>query len=318
MELNKLKLKIFSTLGEPATVFGVALMDYMKQNEKVMVLSADMSNYAGLDKFKKAYPNNFINIGISEQNMVGVAAGFASEGYKVIVEAQSCFLSMRSFEQMRQYAGYMKFPIIFIGINAGLSLTYMGNTHFSVEDLGLARSIPGMTVFSPCDAGEAAKAFEAALDLGGPSYIRLMGSLGAQMVHQDDFNLEVGQPLELRSGEDIQILATGNMVSVALGVANELANEGISAQLLDVHTIKPFDASCLSEKAKLIVTIEEHTLVNGLGSLVAGILATRKNHPILLPIGLEDGYGKVGEYNWMLEDRGLTVDNIVKQIKNSL
>ena len=175
-----------------------------------------------------------------------------------------------------------------------------------------------MTVFSPCDAGEAAKAFEAALDLGGPSYIRLMGSLGAQMVHQDDFNLEVGQPLELRSGEDIQILATGNMVSVALGVANELANEGISAQLLDVHTIKPFDASCLSEKAKLIVTIEEHTLVNGLGSLLAGILATRKNHPILLPIGLEDGYGKVGEYNWMLEDRGLTVDNIVKQIKNSL
>jgi transketolase len=303
--------------GQNGAVFGSALEFYHDQYQ-IKVLTSDMAYGAGLSRYKQKYLNDFYDVGIAEQNLMGITAGLASEGFKCVATAQACFLSMRSFEQMRQYAGYMKFPIIFIGINAGLSLTYMGNTHFSVEDLGLARSIPGMTVFSPCDAGEAAKAFEAALNLEGPSYIRLMGSLGAQMVHQDDFNLEVGQPLELRSGEDIQILATGNMVSVALGVANELANEGISAQLLDVHTIKPFDASCLSEKAKLIVTIEEHTLVNGLGSLVAGILATRKNHPILLPIGLEDGYGKVGEYNWMLEGRGLTVENIVKQIKNTL
>lgn len=318
MKLNKLKAKIFSNMGEPASIFYVALMEYMKEDDKVIVLSSDVSNYAGLDKFKRTYPDHFINVGIAEQNMIGIAAGFASEGYKVIVEAQSCFLSMRSFEQLRQYSGYMGFPIVFIGINAGLSLAYMGNTHFSIEDYGLVRNIAGMQVFSPCDAGEAVKAFYAAMQSDVPSYLRLMGSLGAHMVYDDDFNFEVGKPISLSNGSDIQILATGNMVTTALKVRALLEEKNISVQVIDVHTIKPFDATCLSLNAKLIVTIEEHTLVSGLGSIVGFELAQLKNTPKLLPIGLPDSYGKVGEYNWMLEDRGLSAENIVNKILSNI
>jgi transketolase len=315
MELNKLKIKIFSNMGQSASVFGVALLEYMKTNDRVMVLSADMSNNAGLDKFRRTYPDHFINVGISEQNMIGVAAGFASEGYKVIVEAQSCFLSMRSFEQLRQYSGYMKFPIVFVGINAGLSLTYMGNTHFSVEDIGLVRNIPGLNVISPCDAGEAVKAFEAALNSDSSTYLRLMGSLGTKAVYSDDFQYEIGQPILLREGDDIQILATGNMVALALDVADRLEEDGICAQVLDVHTLKPFQVDCLSLNSKLIVTLEEHTIVSGLGSVVGFELAKLSSHPKLLAIGLEDGYGKVGDYDWMLENRGLSVENILRKIK---
>ena len=301
-------------MGQPASVFGVALMEVMKQNDNVMVLSADMSNYAGLNKFKEAYPDHFINMGISEQNMIGVAAGLASEGYKVIVEAQSCFLSMRCFEQLRQYSGYMKFPIVFVGINAGMSLTYMGNTHFSVEDMGLVRNIPGMTVLSPCDAGEAVKAFDEAMKLDKPSYLRLMGSLGAKAVYKDDFKFKIGTPNELREGDEVQLLATGSMVDVAINVSDLLKEKGYNAQVLDIHTLKPFNAECLSFSSKLIVTIEEHTLVSGLASVVSAELAKMKMHPVLLPIGLNDEYGKVGEYPWMLENRGLTSQNIVELI----
>lgn len=315
MQINKLKAKIFSNMGEPASIFGMALIEQMKTRNDIMVLSADMSNYAGLDKFRRTYPDNFINMGIAEQNMVGTAAGLACEGYRVVVEAQSCFLSMRSFEQARQYAGYMKFPIVFVGINAGMSLEYMGNTHFSIEDLGLMRNIPGMTIFSPCDAGEATKAFEAALNLEGPSYIRLMGSMGARTVYTEDFQFEVGKAVNLLDGKDVQILATGNMVSEALDASEKLKEHGISAAVLDVHTIKPLDVECISKSTKLIVTVEEHTLVSGLGAAVASHIASAtESYPRLLQIGINDSYGPVGEYNYMLEKAGLNSDSIVKEV----
>lgn len=319
MEINKLKAKIFSNMGEPASIFGMALMEQMKVRNDIIVLSADMSNYAGLDKFKRTYPNNFINMGIAEQNMVGVAAGLASEGYRVVVEAQSCFLSMRSFEQARQYAGYMKYPIIFIGINAGMSLEYMGNTHFSIEDLGLMRNIPGMTVFSPCDAGEATKAFEAALNLNGPSYIRLMGSIGAKTVFAEDYQFETGKAVKLRDGDDVQILATGNMVSEAIDASKILEENNIMASVYDVHTIKPLDTGCISKSVKLLVSVEEHTVVSGLGSAISSyISSTVDRYPRLLQIGINDCYGPVGEYNYMLEKAGLKAENIANNIINNI
>ena len=319
MEINKLRAKIFSNMGEPASIFGIALMEQMKIRNDIMVLSADMSNYAGLDKFRRMYPYNFINMGIAEQNMVGTAAGLASEGYRVIVEAQSCFLSMRSFEQVRQYAGYMRFPIIFIGINAGMSLEYMGNTHFSIEDMGLMRNIPGMTVFSPCDAGEAIKVFEAALNIDGPSYIRLMGGMGAKIVYTEDFLFETSKSVQLRGGDDVQILATGNMVSEAVEASDKLNEIGIAASVMDVHTIKPLDTDCISKSAKLIVTVEEHTLVSGLGSAVAGFIASsNEKYARLVQIGINDCYGPVGEYNYMLEQAGLKSDNIVNAVMNKI
>lgn len=315
MQINKLKAKIFSNMGEAASIFGIALIEQMKTRDDIMVLSADMSNYAGMDKFRRTYPNNFINMGIAEQNMVGTAAGLASEGYRVVVEAQSCFLSMRAFEQIRQYAGYMKFPIIFVGINAGMSLEYMGNTHFSIEDIGLMRNIPGMTIFSPCDAGEATKVFEAALKIEGPSYIRLMGSMGANTVFTEDFDFRIGENIILSDGEDVQILATGNMVTEALTASVRLRELGINASVLDVHTIKPLDTDSISKTAKLIVTIEEHTITSGLGAAVTSYVATsRAKYPRILQLGIKDCFGPVGEYNFMLEKSKLNATNIAKEI----
>ena len=199
-----------------------------------------------------------------------------------------------------------------------MSLTYMGNTHFSVEDMGLVRNIPGMTVFSPCDAGEAVKAFEASMNMNSPVYLRLMGSLGSKAVYKDDFSFEVGKPNEIRTGNDVQILATGSMVDVALNTSDQLKEKGIESQVLDVHTLKPFDASVISKGAKLIVTVEEHTKVSGLASIVSSELAQFSSHPKRISLGLEDSYGKVGEYNWMLENRNLTADYLVNTIISNI
>ena len=158
VKINKLNSKIFSKLGQNGAAFGIGLIDFQKSNLNTYVVSADMSKPVGLDRFKLTYPENFFNVGIAEQNLIGVAAGLASEGKKVIANAQACFISMRSCEQIRQYMGYMSLNIIAVGISSGFALTYFGNTHYCIEDISIMKSIPGVTILSPSDAGQAAKA----------------------------------------------------------------------------------------------------------------------------------------------------------------
>ena len=160
--MNKFNPRVYFRLGQSGSIFGMELME-QAGNYPFKVLSSDMSVVAGLDRFKKEYPDNFYNVGIAEQNLLGVAAGLDSEGFKTIAVAQACFISMRSFEQVRQYLGYMGGKVMCVGINSGFSLTFFGNTHYAIEDLALMRSIPNMTVLSPADAGEAVKLFDAAL-----------------------------------------------------------------------------------------------------------------------------------------------------------
>ena len=152
---NKVNFKLMSMAGQGGSAFGLALIELMKERTDLMVLSSDMSTPAGLDKFKAAYPDHFMNMGIAEQNMIGTAAGLTEEGYKCACVAQACFISMRSFEQVRQYCGYMQLPLVIIGIGSGVSLQYMGNTHYAIEDLAIMRVLPGVEVLSPADAGEA-------------------------------------------------------------------------------------------------------------------------------------------------------------------
>ena len=180
--MNKFNSRAYCRLGQSGSVFGMELME-QAQNYNFKVLSSDMSVVAGLDRFKREYPQNFYNVGIAEQNLLGVAAGLDSEGYKTIAVAQACFISMRSFEQVRQYLGYMGGKVMCVGINSGFSLTFFGNTHYAIEDIALMRSIPNMTILSPADAGEAVKAFETALKVDGPVYLRLSGSLMTPIVY---------------------------------------------------------------------------------------------------------------------------------------
>ena len=303
--------------GQGGSAFGITLIEIMKERDDIMVLSADMSTPAGLDKFKAAYPDHFMNVGIAEQNMIGIAAGLADEGYKVICVAQSCFITMRCFEQVRQYAGYMGIPMILVGIGSGLSLQYMGNTHYALEDIALMHTIPGMKIVAPCDALEAGKALESAIDNNGSSYIRFFGGTGIPAVHSDNIDFELGKVIKLREGKDVAIFACGSMVKQALGVADSLAGQEIEADVIDVHTINPFDNAIIEKckDKKLVITIEEHRLNGGLGSIVAENMKYNQIDVKLFKIGVDDLYPKPGSYTYMINQAKLDVQSIVDRIK---
>lgn len=317
--MNKFNPRVYFRLGQSGSIFGMELME-QAGNYPFKVLSSDMSVVAGLDRFKKEYPDNFYNVGIAEQNLLGVAAGLDSEGFKTIAVAQACFISMRSFEQVRQYLGYMGGKVMCVGINSGFSLTFFGNTHYAIEDMALMRSIPNMTVLSPADAGEAVKLFDAALKVDGPVYLRLSGSLNTPIVYKDDYELKIGQAITLKEGDDIAIFATGLMVSNALKAADLLLENGITATVVDVHTIKPIDKDTINKNygKKLLVSVEEHNVVGGLGTAIADVLSEQRNSAPLLKLGVQDRFMPVGDYNYLVEQAGLTPEQIAASIENKL
>ena len=317
--MNKFNSRVYSRLGQSGSIFGMELME-QAGNYPFKVLSSDMSVVAGLDRFKKEYPDNFYNVGIAEQNLLGVAAGLDSEGYKTIAVAQACFISMRSFEQIRQYLGYMGGKVMCVGINSGFSLTFFGNTHYAIEDMALMRSIPNMTVLSPADAGEAVKIFDAALKLDGPVYLRLSGSLNTPIVYKEDYELTIGKAVQLKGGIDIVIFATGLMVNNSIKAAELLSEQGISASVVDIHTIKPIDRECIlaNSDKKLMVSVEEHNVIGGLGTAIADVISETRNTPPLLKIGVQDHFMPVGDYNYLVEQAGLTPAQIAENISNKL
>lgn len=315
---NKVNFKLMSMAGQGGSVFGISLMELMGHRSDLMVLSSDMSTPAGLDKFKAAYPDHFMNMGIAEQNMIGTAAGLAEEGYKPICVAQACFITMRSFEQVRQYCGYMQLPLVIIGIGSGVSLQYMGDTHYTLEDLALMRTIPGMEVIAPCDSYEAVKAFEYAVNSKHPVYIRLYGGTAIPAVFNEETDLAFGKAIKLKEGKDVQIIATGSMVGNAMKVAEELEADGIEASVTDMHTIKPFDTEAIEKDKKLIVTLEEHNIIGGLGSAVADALSQYTSHPKVLKLGINDRFVPVGSYKYLLQQCGLDIESIKNKIINNL
>lgn len=318
MEWSKINPKMMSMFGQGGAMFGVLLPELAKEDNKIMVLSADMSSPAGLDKFKTAFPKQFLNLGIAEQNMIGVGAGLASEGYKVITEAQACFITMRSYEQIRQYLGYMRNRQVVVGLASGFSLTYMGNTHYALEDIALMRTVPGMNVVAPCDALEAMKAFECALRSDNPTYIRLFGGSGIPVVYTENFEYSIGKAIRLNEGSEIQIIATGSMVAVSKRVTERLVSEGFSVDLIDMHTVAPLNTTIISRSTKTIFTIEEHRMTGGLGDAVASFIATHEDYPNLIKIAAPDDFCSVGDYKHLLEINGLSEEKIYNKIKESI
>lgn len=311
--------RVYARLGQAGSIFGMALMDN-REGSDIKVLSADMSVVAGLDRFKRIHPEDFYNVGIAEQNLIGVAAGLSSEGYRSIAVAQACFITMRSFEQVRQYMGYMRNNVIAVGINSGFALTFFGNTHYCIEDLTLMRSIPDMTVLSPADAGSAVNAFEAALRYDGPVYIRLTGGLMSPIIYKDDFEYTIGKSITLRDGSDVVIFATGTVVANVIKAADLLAENGLSVKVVDMHTIKPIDKEAIisGKDAKLIVTVEEHNILGGLGSAVSEVMAAVGGMPKILKLGVKDCFSTVGNYGYLIEQHGLTPEKIKKDIESIL
>lgn len=318
VEFNSLKARTYSRLGQRGAIFGLGIFDAIGQNSNLVVLTADLATLSGLERFRNQYPDNFYNIGIAEQNMLGVAAGLSAEGFLPVATTYATFLSLRSCEQVRHYMGYMQQNIILIGSGAGLSMGFSGNTHYSIEDLAVMRAIPNIVILSPSDAGQAVKAFHAAVELKSPVYIRLSGGLNCPIIYKEEFTFAVGKGIRLKEGEDIQIIATGMMVHKALVVAEILAEKGVSAEVVDMHTIKPLDASIISRNKRMIVTLEEHNVLGGLGSAVAECLTLERNAPCLLRIGIEDTFLSPGDSDYLLEQAGLSVERVVAKVENKL
>ena len=317
----KFNAKMLSMFGQNGAVFGSAL-DFYHDSYRIKVLTSDMAYGAGLSRFKQKYPEDFYDVGIAEQNLIGITAGLASEGFKCVATAQSCFLSMRSFEPIRQYMGYMQIPAILIGINSGFALSYFGSSHYALEDLSLMRSIPNMTVLSPADAGEAVKAFEAALKMNSPVYIRLSGTVGNPVVYTEDFDYDYPKAnIVFNQGNDVVFFATGSMVYQSIKAAEMLKNEGISAKVLDIHCLKPMDSDTILKVlagAKLIVSVEEHFINGGLGTAISEVLAQNQVATRMLNLGVQDRFCEVGDYQYLLAQNGLSSEQIVDSVKQHL
>lgn len=300
--------------------FGEAVTALAETNPDIVVLDADLAEATKTGTFKKKFPERFIDCGIAESNMVGIAAGLATCGKIPFAASFAMFSAGRAFEQVRNSVGYPHLNVKIAGSHAGISTGEDGATHQCCEDIALMRSIPGMVVLNPADHYEMLAAVKAAAAHVGPVYIRL-GRLAVESVNNnDDYRFEIGKGITLRQGDDITVIATGLMVGEALKAVDALAAQGIHARLIDMHTIKPLDAELVRKAAQetgRIVTVEEHNVIGGLGEAVASCVAESCPVPVT-KIGVNDVFGHSGPAVDLLREFGLCAENIEATVKRVL
>ena len=301
--------------------FGAALAELGEKYDFV-VLDADLAAATKTGMFKKKYPERFFDCGIAEGNMIGVAAGLAAAGKKVFAASFAMFSAGRAFEQVRNSIGYPHLNVKIVGTHASITVGEDGATHQCNEDLALMRTIPGMTVICPADVTEAYAAIEAVINYDGPCYLRFgryaVPNLTPELL--PEYKFEIGKGVMYREGSDVTIVANGYMVHLALEAADMLKAEGISAEVINIHTVKPLDTELISASAKktgAVVTAEEHSIIGGLGAAVCESLCESCPVPVLR-VGVEDKFGRSGQVPELLEIYGLTAENIVKKAKAAI
>ena len=297
--------------------YGNALTELGKKHEDVVVLDADLAAATKTGMFKKAFPERFIDCGIAESNLMGVAAGIATTGKVPFASTFAMFAAGRAFEQVRNSIGYPKLNVKIGATHAGISVGEDGATHQCNEDIALMRTIPGMVVINPSDDVEARAAVEAAYEHQGPVYMRF-GRLAVPVINdRPDYKFEIGKGVTLREGKDVTIIATGLPVSNSLEAAEKLAADGIDAKVINIHTIKPLDEELVVAAAKetgKVVTVEEHSIIGGLGSAVCDVLAAQAPTKVL-KIGINDTYGESGPAVELVKKYGLDADSIYAKVK---
>ena len=297
--------------------YGNALAQYGAEYENLVVLDADLAAATKTGVFKKAFPERHIDCGIAECNMVGIAAGLATTGKIPFVSSFAMFAAGRAFEQIRNSVGYPKLNVKIGATHAGISVGEDGATHQCNEDIALMRTIPGMVVINPSDDVEAKAAVKAALDHDGPVYLRF-GRLAVPVINDNpDYKFELGKGVVLREGKDVAIIATGLCVSESLAAAEMLAADGIDAKVINIHTIKPLDEELVVAAAKetgKVVTVEEHSVIGGLGSAVCDALCAKLPTPVL-KIGINDTYGESGPAAELIKKYGLDAKSIYEKVK---
>ena len=300
--------------------FGEAVTELAAEYPDVVVLDADLAAATKTGIFKKKYPERFFDCGIAECNMIGVAAGLATCGKIPFAASFAMFSAGRAFEQVRNSVGYPKLNVKVVGSHAGISVGEDGATHQCCEDIALMRTIPGMVILNPSDHYEMKAAVRAAIEHKGPCYIRL-GRLAVESINNnDDYHFELGKGILLREGTDITIVATGLMVSEAVKAAKALEAEGISAEVINIHTIKPLDEEIILNSAKktgCVVTVEEHNIIGGLGEAVAAVLSEKCPTPVTR-IGVNDEFGHSGPAVDLLKEFGLSAEHIAEVVREKL
>ena len=299
--------------------YGEALVELGAKNKDLVVLDADLSKSTMTVKFSEAYPERFFNMGIAEQNMYGVAAGLAASGKTVVASTFAMFATGRAFEIIRNAIGYPHLNVKICATHAGVTVGEDGATHQAIADLAVMREIPGMVVINPSDGVSAKKALKAAVEMEGPCYVRY-GRASVPVVYDESLEFEIGKGILVKDGKDVSLIATGIMVNEAIKAAEILEKEGISARVIDIHTIKPIDEEIIVKAAKEtkgIVTCEEHTIIGGLGSAVAEVTAKKAPAKISM-IGVKDRFGQSGKPDQLMKEYELTAEDIVKAAKEIL
>lgn len=319
MAINPALIKAYARLGQKGAAAGIGMMELAKQDPDMRVVVADSVAIASLDRFYASCPERIINVGISEQNMIGVAAGLSSEdGRAVFACTYAEFVITRALEFVRQNLSYHQFNVKLIGNSAGFAMETLAVSHWATEDIAFVRALPNITILSAADCLSAIKCVKAAHDIKGPVYVRLSGLLNCPIVYDKDYEFEVGKAISLRKGKDVAIIATGMMVRESLDAAESLSLKGIECEVIDMHTIKPFDVKCLDkvfENSKLVVSVEEHSVIGGLGGAIAEYKADKTNSPLLIRIGVQDFFGKLGDLRYCWEQHGLTAPQIAERIE---
>ncbi|MGL4849567.1 MAG: transketolase family protein [Clostridium sp.] len=299
--------------------YGHTLKKLGKENKDIIVLEADLSKATKSEIFKKEFPDRFINVGIAEQNMIGMAAGLSKMGKIPFATTFAVFAAGRAFEIIRNSVCYPNMNVKIAATHAGITVGPDGGSHQAIEDIAIMSSLPNMTVLSPADDIEACKCIEEAAKIKGPVYIRL-GRIPLDDIYNEDYEFKIGKGSEIIKGNDITIISTGIMTHKAIEAAKELKKEGIQARVINIATIKPIDKEIIIKAAKEtkgIITVEEHSIIGGLGDRVGSVV--NENYPtIVKKIGVKDKFGESGNPDELLEKYGLTVENIIKEIRGVL
>jgi transketolase len=313
-EISAKSARMWSRMGARA-FYGHAFSALAAANSNVIALSADLGRSSGLDRFSKERPDQFINTGIAEQAMVGIAAGLARAGYDVFASTFAPFASLRAGEQVRMNMGYMHEPVKLVALGSGLAMGFLGNSHYGLEDVAVLRTVPGLTIISPADCAEIYKTLEACIGFPHPVYIRLTGGVNLPVVYEVDYEFKIGRGVWLRPVQDVTIISAGTTVGHCLKAVSQFEANGVPVGLLNMHTIKPLDAEAIAKcvgGARKIFIIEEHTRIGGLGSAVIDHI--NEHHydyaGRVFAHGIGDCYVETGNYDFLLEQNRLDADGI--------
>lgn len=303
---------------DPRKVFNEKLYNLGVKNEKIVGVSCDSAKGGGMKKFFDEFPERSVEVGISEQNAIGICAGLAKQGFIPITVVITPFITMRSYEQVRDDVGYMNMNVKIVGSGGGLAYSTLGSTHEAVEDIALMRTIPNMTILVPGDAYEVERSLELAFEIEGPVYIRMPRQPRLDIIDPSLRCIEAGKAEVIKDGNDIAIFATGTMVKEAQNAAELLNKKSIDAAVVDFMTVKPLDEETILEyykKCKIVVSVEEHSTVNGFGAAIAQSVAAVKCNTPLYIIGVKEGSKVTGPYREILEYYGLTGNKIAEIIE---